>query len=203
MNELLVSQIKAIFQKKGYRFFQYGDFNINLVFVRESNEFTNKFTDTLYCIYKEYGSWKVLQLPCSTKAGWWGGIFNPITVAGKTGTAVLVPNQYKGAYKFIDSYFGWLQYPYFHQIAPVKVWRDYDKDLQIDKIQQQEGLFGINIHRGGNVGVIGGFINNWSQGCLVMEEPFFRKLLPIIRQSVKIYGDVFTATLIERKDFGS
>jgi len=52
-----------------------------------------------------------------------------------------------------------------------------------------------------NVGTFGsGEVNNWSLGCMGAAEPEFKKILPIVRASVKLYGDKFTGTIIESKD---
>lgn len=201
MINLTYDKVKQIFEKKGYLFYDNGTFNLNIGFVRESDEFTNELTDTMFIAYRdEFLLRRCICLPATTKAGFSPALFNPKVVAGMMGVAVVKPNQYRGTWQFVDSYVGWLKYPYFQQIKPIDVYRDANGDKHIDKEQVQNGLFGINIHRMSGIGVFGGILNNWSEGCMGIDELNWRKILPVIRSAVKIYGINFTATLIEKSD---
>lgn len=201
MINLTYDKVKQIFDKKGYLFYDNGTFNLNIGFVRESDEFTNELTDTMFIAYRdEFLLRRCICLPATTKAGFSPALFNPKVVAGMRGVAVVKPNQYRGTWQFVDSYVDWLKYPYFQQIKPIDVYRDANGDKHIDKEQVQNGLFGINIHRMSGIGVLGGILNNWSEGCMGIDELNWRKILPVIRSAVKIYGINFTATLIEKSD---
>lgn len=201
INGLTYDVVKASYDAKGYRFFDDGAYNINIGFIRESDEFTNGLTDTGFIAYRdEKGEKRLFSAPATTKAGFSDAIFKPKAVAGVVGVAVLVPGQYAGTWQFVDSYAGWLQYPYFQQIKDITVYRDFNGDKHIDKVQSQKGKFGINIHRMGNVGMLTKYLGNWSEGCLGYEEPNLKMALPIIRESVKRYGNIFTVTLLEKAD---
>lgn len=197
---LSYDKIKDVYAKKGYTFYDVGNYNLNIGFVRESDEFTNKLTDTMFVAFRELGIRRCYVAPATTKAGLSPALFNPKVVAGMKGCAVVVPGQYAGAWEFVDSYVGWLKYPYFQQVAPIKVWRDANGDTKIDKTQMQEGLFGINIHRMSGIGMAGGLLGNWSEGCLGAAEPDLEKLIPTIRASVNTYGKRFTGTILEAND---
>ncbi|NJL15593.1 MAG: hypothetical protein HC913_23035 [Microscillaceae bacterium] len=138
--------------------------------------------------------------------GTWGrGVYNPITVLGITGTAALKAGQYLDAYRFVDTYQGWLNYPYFHQVRPVTVFRDGDRDNTLEWDNPvQSGLFGINIHRMSNNGIDSQVLNyvwaTWSMGCQGAPEPTFAQLLPLARACARFHGDLFDYTLLYEAD---
>ena len=49
------TSIKAALAKKGYTFYTNGDYNLNLIGIRDSRKATNKFDDILCCMYKKRG----------------------------------------------------------------------------------------------------------------------------------------------------
>ncbi len=105
-------------------------------------------------------------------------IYNPVTVGGITGTAILQPGYYKNSHTFVtatDWKTLWLGMPYFKQTGKVKIYRDNTKDDKIDTIIKTEGYFGINIHHMG----IGNFINNWSAGCQGTSKNDWEKIVPL------------------------
>ena len=188
------SELKTLVESKGYEFFDKGNYNLNIVYIRTNQDFTDRYTDVLHIAYKEGGVEKIFIAPCSTKAGS-HYVKNPITYLGIKGTAVLIPNQYKATWQFIDNN-SWLGTPYLKQIKNVKVWRDGVIDEDIDKQNIQEGNFGINLHTAGD---IKGIVYNWSAGCLVTPKVFWVQVLDLLRKSAKLYGNTFTATLIDKK----
>ena len=53
-------QIQTAVQSKGHKFFENGDYNVNIVGVRNSatdNKVTNKFDDWMTISYKVNGEW--------------------------------------------------------------------------------------------------------------------------------------------------
>ena len=196
--------LKALVKSKGFLFFEKDDYNLNFVWQRTSDIITNYFTDFLHVAYGINGVEQLLTIPATTKAGIKGAIDSPITYDGVTGTAIIIPDQYIGAWEFHDSYTEFSTYPYFRQIKPIKYWRDGNKDLVIDEVQEQDGkIFGTHWHRMSNIGYTGYPINNWSLGCMGAEEPNWKKLLPATRESVKRFAipsvphTAFTGTIIE------
>lgn len=192
--------LKKAIENKGYIFFDKGDYNLNIIFNRTNETFTDFFTDKCYVAYKENSVEKVLEQPCSTKAGLYY-VKNPITYQGVTGVAVVMPNQYRGVYQLVDDYITWLNYPFFRQIKPMNYWRDFDKDTLLEHVQpQMEQIFGTHFHRGSNPGVTGQHIYNWSAGCIIMEEPYFKNVVELARKATKLYGNKFSITILEEKD---
>ncbi|MEI7962044.1 MAG: hypothetical protein WCI04_06945, partial [archaeon] len=107
-------------------------------------------------------------------------------------------NQYRGTWKFIDSYTGFSTCPYFQQIKGISYWRDGDKDLVIDEVQEQDNkIFGTHWHRMSNKGSKGFPINNWSLGCMGAEYSYWEQVIDLTRKAVKVWGDVFTGTILD------
>ena len=197
--------IKNSAVKNNYKFFSSGDFNLNFWWIRNDEHASNHFTDDLVIAYKENGIEKTLEIKCTTKPGLKGSLYNPVTVEGITGTAVIMPGQYSGAWQFIDSYTEFSQYPFFRQIRGINYWRDGDKDNEIDEVNEQlNKLFGTQWHRMSNVGdkrqVADYEINTWSLGCIGSIISEWDKVIALTRKCVAIYGNVFTGTIINRKD---
>jgi len=195
-------QIKDVMSKKKYKFFL-GNLDVNCIWERTNDTITNKFTDFLHICYLDNNKEMIITIPVTTKPGLKGSILEPNTVEGVTGTAIIKPGQYLKSWEFRDTFKEFSKYPYFRQIGKIDYWRDGDKDNQIDKIQDQEDkIFGTHWHKMSQVDTYGsGQINNWSLGCMGAAEPEFKKILPIIRKSVKLYGNKFTGTILESNDF--
>ena len=195
-------ELKAIVEKKGYFFFDEGKYNLNLIGERTSLIYDDHFHDIFHCAYKDNnGTEQVLNLPFSTLPGsYW--LAHPPTVEGVTGCAVIQPEQYRGVYKFVDDYNGWLNYPYLYQVGFMDYWRDNGKSNNVDEmVPANNRIYLTNMHRGSNPGVTGYTNYNWSEGCQIMEEPYWKQVLPLLRLSIPIWGNLFTYTLMESKDF--
>ena len=80
------------------------------------------------------------------------------------GCAILVPGQYRSAWK-LGYHKG--KYEAIVQYKPVKVYRDNNKDAVYDFNPKtvEEGTFGINIHKAGKHSTQ---VDNWSAGCQVL-----------------------------------
>jgi len=191
-------QIKRALQKKNYAWFEKGDYNLNIVGIRNShtgNRSTNKFDDVICVYYKVGGMWKDECFGATTDPGshWLVNLLNP------NGTAILVPGQYRGAYQ-IGLHQG--KYSALVQAKPVKVFRDKDRDLDYDKDPRyiQTGFFGINIHRASKH-TVSRLVDRWSAGCQVIASPTdFSRFMNICRKAFNRWGNSFTYTLIESKD---
>lgn len=62
-------KLKEVIEFKGYKFYNKGDYNVNLIWCRNSDVFDNQYTDELFMAYKINGIARVDTIPCSTKAG--------------------------------------------------------------------------------------------------------------------------------------
>ena len=195
--ELAVSRVKEIFNKKGYKFFENGNYNLNIIGVRCENTTPNSFDDYLMCIYKVNNQWVWKEYIITTDAGlYW--LENPMV--SEKGCALLVPNQYRGAYK-LDKHKG--QYTALCQRnAKVDVYRDNDRDRVLDYNEStiDSGYFGINIHRSHPNKVIDN-VGKYSAGCQVFQNPKeFDEFIKICKKQEEIYSNSFSYTLLKIKD---
>jgi len=193
-------QVEAAVLSKDYSYFTNGDYNVNIVGIRNSDtcdRVTNHYDDWMTLSYKINGEWKYHVWPITTDPGlYW--MDHPLN---NDGCAILVPNQYKGVYK-IDGH-GRSRYTALCQrLGSVKVYRDGDKDdiYDFNSATIDEGKFGINIHRSSAYNTTTE-INKYSAGCQVFSNPDdFKVFMRIIKKSADEWGNKFTYTLIESKD---
>ena len=181
-------KIESAVKAKGYRWFED---KLNIVGVRNSlvgNVVTNAFDDHITISRLDNGVWKYYEWMATTDPGRKGVMeyHNP------NGVARMVPGQY------IDSHGLGLhqgKYEALKQFKNVKVYRDANKDLVYDETKNQEGVFGINIHK---AGVDSTLVENWSEGCQVFKRAQeFEAFMELCRKSGQ---KAFTYTLIESKD---
>ena len=187
-------QIENAVKTKGYAWFENGDYDVNIVGVRNSatgNKVTNAFDDFLTISYKEGGQWKFHIWPATTEPGT-KGVKEYHNAAG---VARLVEGQYRGSHT-IRLHQG--KYEALGQAKNVKVYRDANKDMVFDETKITEGLYGINIHKAGADST---YVENWSEGCQVFKKSAdFETFMSICRKAKDIHGNSFTYTLIESND---
>lgn len=193
------TDIEQVMIRKGYRFFK-GVYNLNIIGVRskESVKQSNRFDDAIIVCWgidsERIGIPNKLIFAATTDPG----IKSLKVPMNAKGTAILVPGQYRGSHK-LGLHQG--KYEALVQCAPVKVYRDANRDdiLDVDKRTIDTGMFGINIHKAGLASVI---VDGWSAGCQVVaktdEYEIFMDLCR--KQKLAGYGDKFTYTLLEEKD---
>ena len=192
-------EIKCAVESKGYKWFESGNYNLNIVGVRNSEthgKVTNKFDDCITVSYNIDGEEKFHCFSATTDPGshWEKNLLN------KDGVAILVPNQYRSSHE-IRKHQG--KYEALCQKKPVKVYRDNNKDGKYDMLEEniQEGIFGINIHKAGSRVEGSTQIDKWSAGCQVFsKESEFNQLMELAYKAKNLYGNSFTYTLIESKD---
>ena len=191
-------QIKETLESKGYEFFEEGDWNVNIVGVRNSetaNKVTNRFDDLITVSYKTDGMWQYHEFACTTDPGthWVENVMN------KKGVAILKPDQYRSSHK-IRKHRG--QYDALGQQNPMTVYRDNNQDGNYDLVKTDTGLFGINIHRAtSRAGGKSTRVDKWSAGCQVIaSNNDWYKFLDICQRARDIHGNSFSYTLLESKD---
>ena len=196
-------QIEEAVKSKGYKWFENGDYNVNIVGVRNSEtgtKVTNKFDDKITISYKIDGEWQFHCFDCTTDPGthWVENIMR------KEGVAVLKPGQYRGSHK-LRLHQG--KYLALGQQRDVTVYRDNNRDdnYDLDDNNTQTGLFGINIHRATKYeGRKSSQVDKWSAGCQVIaSNDDWHCFLDICQQARETWSNNFTYTLIESKDIGA
>lgn len=198
---MIKEQFRKALEEKGYVFFgldSRSPWNVNIIGVRSEVDMFNEFDDALVVIYRdEKANWEVRTYPVTTDPGkvW---IEKPMN---SKGTAILVPDQYRGVYK-IDGH-GVTRYTALCQrLGDVKVYRDADKNHELDRDAGtiDEGMFGINIHRSRKSGEAT-LVNSYSAGCQVFKNTNdFNDFMKLIQKSADKFGNAFTYTLITEGD---
>jgi hypothetical protein len=179
MKQYSIEELKVEFNRLGYKWF---DFQI--VGIRSKANKPNVFDDLIAVVNKD----KIKWFTCTTNPGthWLKNLLNP------KGTALLKPGQYVDTWG-LGLHQG--KYEALTQKKPVTVFRDKDlDDLAEETAVTDTGLFGINIHRA-NDKMVSKFIDKWSAGCMVLNNPAdFKKVLDLGKESKK---PLFTYTLLK------
>tara|TARA_R100000152_G_C6774527_1_gene202357 strand:+ start:652 stop:1269 length:618 start_codon:yes stop_codon:yes gene_type:complete len=190
-------QIAETMRQKDYKYFTTGDYNLNIIGIRNSatkNKVTNRFDDKITLSYKENGEWKFHCFDCTTDPGthWVENIMR------KEGVAILKPGQYRSSHK-IRKHQG--RYEALGQQNPVTVYRDNNRDdiYNLNSENTQTGLFGINIHRATKyAGKKSSQVDKWSAGCQVIASNDDWKLfMKICRKARDTWSNNFTYTLLD------
>jgi hypothetical protein len=191
-------QVEKAVKAKGYAWFEGAkDYDVNIVGIRNlqpSKHVTNLFDDTLTISYKKDGVWQFHEWAITTDPGKKA----MLEYSNPKGVAILVPGQYRGSH-MIGLHQG--KYEALRQQKPVKVYRDKDKDMEFDFVDEDTGIFGINIHRS-NPKTESTYVENWSEGCQVFKKVNqFNTFMDICRLARNIHGNSFTYTLLTSDDF--
>jgi hypothetical protein len=186
---------------KGYKYFTNGDYNLNIIGIRNSdteNMVTNKFDDTITLSYKIDGEWQYHEFDCTTDPG---THYMDSPILKSKGTAILKPGQYRSSHK-IRKHQG--RYEALGQQNPVTVYRDNNRDdvYNLNTENTDTGLFGINIHRATKyAGKKSTQVDKWSAGCQVIaDNDDWRMFMKICRKARDIWSNNFTYTLLTSKD---
>lgn len=190
---LKVDELINILAHKNHRLFRQVEgksLNLNIVGVRKNMEFVDLFTDELHVFYEDGEVWEHFCWPITTLPGKIY-LLNPMT---RSGTAILAPGQYIGAYK-IGLHKN--QYPALVQASKVNVFRDGNKDAKPDKDSKflESGIFGINIHKAGALAKI---VGANSAGCQVFKSASdFAEFMQLCENARTVWGNMFSYTLVE------
>ena len=185
--------LEHIQEKYGYKIFQDGDYDLNIIGERRiQDRVTNMYDDYIHIIYLEQRAWKHWRFEASTDPGsYW------LQKPGYKPTAILVhPQQARGSW-ILGKHKG--EYEALVQWRPVQLWRDGNKDNHLDYTGPiKKELVGINIHRSSIREAGSDHVDKWSAGCQVFKEPAgLHKLIEIAKlQKQKLGYHTFTYTLI-------
>ena len=198
--KVMVEQYKKVFSEKGYAFFENGDYNLNIVGVRNDSGDASRFDDFLNVLYKIKGEWVCDIYPATTEPGP-SILRRPIKEVRHKGTAILVPDQYRSTYR-IGTHGGRRSYTALVQRGgKVRVVRDNNRDSTPDYHNpEEEGWFGINIHKhwGSDARINTGGV---SAGCQVFQSSKdFYEFMDTCQQSADKWGNSFTYTLLDEVD---
>ena len=146
--------LRSEFAAKGYKWID------TIAAVRTGNRYTNSLSDFAFVIK---GGKVVAAYPWTTVPGRYY-VYNPLTVGGIAGCAVLVPGQYIDSHAFRNNSANKWRSPYFEHIGTMKIYRDGNKNDIVDSgvVMDSPPWHGIFIHQ---MGTNPDNIWNWSAGC--------------------------------------
>lgn len=176
------------FTEAGYKLHTNGA--VNIFGIRKTPYKLNVFNDEIQIFWKDLKQWVGHSFPATTLPGkfWLNNLINP------EGAAILKSGQYLNAYK-LGKHKG---KDALIQCANVTVYRDANKDDNFNLLDEDTGMFGINIHR---AGFFSHFVNSWSAGCQVFKkEKDFNSFIEICKERACFSNDLFHYTLIEQEE---
>lgn len=190
-------QVVEEMKRRGHVVFETGRYNLNLVNLRKIPGTPNRFDDLGVCFYKDYRDmWQLRAWPITTDPGaYW--LNNPARV---TGTGILIPGQYRGAFSIgmhhvgqPNQYEALVQGPY----KGFRVWRDNDKDGKPTyggKVY--DDAQGLNYHRAGAHSTN---VDKWSMLCQVhADSGNHSEMMDLVhRQKSEGNGSKVTLTLMD------
>ena len=162
MKRYAIEELKTKFTELGYKFP-----NFHIVGIRSQANIPNEFDDLIGVVSGNNVAWYTGTTNPGTR--WLKNLMNP------KGTALLKPGQWTDSWK-LGLHRG--EYKALVQCKPITVFRDTDKDaIAEENAKTDTGLFGINIHRA-NPRWTSKFIDKWSAGCQVLNNPAdFKRLI--------------------------
>lgn len=162
--------------------------------MRTEDNRADAFNDWVTVSYVFDKTWNFFAFPATTDPGLYYRK-NPINVKG---TAVIVPGQYRGAYK-VGKHKG---YKALQQIGNITVYRDRDMNETVDSTGKRDtGIHAVNIHRS-NQNQASTVVGKWSAGCQVLQDPdHFMFLMTLCDRSAAKFSNSFTYTLLTEADF--
>jgi len=192
----LIKEIQDVLEKKDYKFFTLDkSYNVNIIGVRSDDSQSNLFDDMFFMIYRANGENKIIPSQGTTDPGkYW--LEHPMNTDG---TFIMKPGQHEGLWR-MGLHKG---YKAFVQNKPVTGYRDNNKDqiLDMDPKTLVKGMFGINMHRS-NPYTESYYVDKWSAGCQVHKKvSVYDQYIDIAERSQHMYGNQFSYTLLEDKDF--
>ena len=199
MLSISVDHILKVLKRKKYKIFDKNlAYNVNIVGIRSLTSVPNNFDDTLILFFRGYDKeWILKSYPITTDPGL-PYLLKPLNPKG---AAILCEGQYLNTYK-LDIHNG-KYLALCQRLGDVKVFRDSNKNniLEWDQSNTETGMFGINIHKGDAWGITK-YVSKHSAGCQVFQNiEHFNEFIHICQKSAQLYGNKFTYTLINEKDF--
>ena len=170
------------------------EWDLNLVGVRHSDRDSNHFNDALAVMWWANAHINLVVFLCTTDPGayWREHPMNP------KGTAILVPGFYPGLWQ-LGLHRG--RYEALVQRGDCEVYRDNDRDQQLDGRLVDRGVVGINLHRAADAYDAPESVDRWSAGCQVVPDTSeYQVLMALSTRHVRARGNAFDYSLIQEQD---
>lgn len=193
-------EIKSLISTLKWKFYKVFErpYELNIIGMRSDNIIPNKFNDQIFVFWKDDNKkWQGKIYPATTDPGtYW--LLNPMN---NLGTAIVEEGQYINAYQ-IGMHQG--QYKALVQRGNLNIIRDYQRNAVIDFFngnRESGSNFGINIHRANASGTTVN-VGEWSAGCQVFANADdFADFMAMCDKQSALYGNQFTYTLIDERQF--
>ncbi len=202
------SPLVEAMKRKGYEVFESDeqDLNLNIVGVRNTEAKVDEFGCVIHVFWKFAGKVTHVQWKATTYPG---SRYLVERLLNPKGAAILVPGQYKDVYK-LDLHGGRYR-ALCQRNGAVRVYRDGDRDREFDLRESSimSGWFGINIHapvtvRAGMTSYVANRVYAASAGCQVFQSlADFLEFRSLCDRAAKLWGNVFTYTLLQDRDLTS
>jgi hypothetical protein len=194
MKNYQLGEIKRILTEKGYKVATQ-PCELNLIGIRSNPGVVNEFDDILVVFYNDADGNESFHLFAITTDPGRYYMNNPVNVDG---TAILAEGQYP-VYQYDLHHGDYLAL--CQRLGPVTVYRDPNRDNKVDFGKTEKGMYGINIHHAQRTGVTGS-VGKFSAGCQVFQSiDDFNEVMNLVKEQLRRYGNHFTYTLLNEKDF--
>ena len=124
-------------ESMGYKKFDNGDFDLNLIGLRDPERTPGSFDDQFCVCYKENNEWIEERYNCTTDPS----MEQHLQPTNKKGVAVLKPGRYSGVYK-LDLHNGKYE-ALCQRNGKVIVYRDDNLNAQTDYINEESGYLSL------------------------------------------------------------
>jgi hypothetical protein len=201
LERISYKRVKLRFEEKGYAFFT-KPYDLNIFGVRSDNKIGGSFDDLVGIAYTDNSNTERLFLAEATTDPSDKWLFKPLHPKG---TAIMLPGQYRRAYKIGIHGRTWASggYKALEQINLMRYVRDNNQDNVLD-IHGAPFLDNLktNIHRASKWEIVDK-IGSYSAGCQVIQDPVdFELFISLCEDQVSHgLGNKFTYTLLEQYDF--
>lgn len=191
---MIYSEVKALFETLGHRFYDKGAYNVNLFGIRSGYDQVDEFNDVLGIAFRDdQDNPIVIEHRGTTKPGLY---WLKQKMCNANGTAILQPGQYPSCW-MIGKHKGYEAL--VQKGMPFHVWRDQDEDGQLDaEGRTYKDVTGLNMHTTSFINDIDK-VGAYSAGCQVRQHhEDHQTVMGILKRSAERYGNSFTYTLIDK-----
>lgn len=196
-----LEQIRTSMLSLGFKFFEKGDYNLNIIAVRKNTDVSDNFDDRLFLAFKKNGIWQFKSYDFSTDPGQIA-LTNPsFEIAQKYGTAIMCEGQHLRKFQRGFHGLGAFRHRALRQIGEIPFYRDRNRNIKLDfdKNSITIGNYNCNIHcANNNIYANQQKVGRSSEGCQITRTvKDHSEFMDIVDLSVPIWGDIFSYTILK------